>query len=429
MKKCHFLYKGNISATLAAYNAMKKTIHNFDVFLNGEVSGVKYKNRIQKKAMIRYIDQHGLSTITEMSQELKASVPKMTSLINELIAAGLVQEQGKLDSTGGRRASVFGLVSEACFFIGVDVKQYHINFGLMDFNRNMVIKKQKVPFLLENDPECLQRLMASTEEFIQFTGVERRLILGMGINLKGRINLKAGHNFNYFNFQDEPLSDTIQRETGIPTFLENDSRAMALGELHSGIVSNEKDIIFMNLDYGIGTAIFIDGKLYYGKSGFSGELGHIPMFDNEVLCPCGKKGCLQTEASGYALIRKFRERIKKGASSSLLKKNKKMEEVTLEDIITEAIREDVLCIELLAEFGEKLGKAMAVLINIFNPELIILGGVLSESGDYIRLPAKSTLNKFSLGLVNNDTELKLSTSGEGSGVIGACLNARSKIIF
>jgi len=407
---------------------MKKNNLNFDVFLVDDASGVVYKNRTQKKAMIRYIDQHGLSTITEMSHELKASVPKMTSLINELIAAGLIQDQGKLDSTGGRRASVYGLVSGACFFLGVDVKQYHINFGLMDFNRNMVIEKQKVPFLLENEPECLQRLIGTIEEFIDSTGVQRQLILGMGINLKGRINLKAGHNFNYFHFHDEPLTDTIQKKTGIPAFLENDSRAMALGEYYNGVDANEKHIVFVNLDYGIGTGIIIDGNLYIGKSGFSGEIGHIPLYDNELLCHCGKKGCLETEASGYALLRKFKERIKKGESSSVLKDNKSPEDITLADIVSGAQAEDTLCIELLAESGEKLGKGLAVLINIFNPELMIIGGVMAESGDFIRLPARSTLNKYSLGLVNNDTVLKFSTMGEKSGAIGGCLNARNKTI-
>ncbi len=407
---------------------MKKNNSNFDVFLLGDASGVVYKNRTQKKAMIRYIDQHGLSTITEMSHDLKASVPKMTSLINELIAAGLIQDQGKLDSTGGRRASVYGLVSGACFFLGVDVKQYHINFGLMDFNRNMVIEKQKVPFLLENDPECLQRLIRTIEEFIDSTGVQRQLILGMGINLKGRINLKAGHNFNYFHFHDEPLTDTIQKKIGIPAFLENDSRAMALGEYYNGVDANEKHIVFVNLDYGIGTGIIIDGNLYIGKSGFSGEIGHIPLYDNELLCHCGKKGCLETEASGYALLRKFKERIKKGESSSVLRDKKSPEDVTLADIVSGAQAEDTLCIELLAEAGEKLGKGLAVLINIFNPELMIIGGVMAESGDYIRLPARSTLNKYSLGLVNNDTVLKFSTMGEKAGAIGGCLNARNKII-
>lgn len=408
---------------------MSKKTNNFDVFHKDPASGVAYKNKTLKRAMIRFIDQYGMGTITDMSKELKASVPKMTALINELIAHGLIQDQGKLDSTGGRRASVYGLVSHACFFLGVDVKQYHINFGLMDFNRNMVIEKHKVPFQLENDQECLFRLVSAVEEFIQSTGVDQQLILGMGINLKGRINLKAGHNFNYFHFSEEPLTDIIQKKINIPAFLENDSRAMALGEYYNGVDANEKHIVFVNLDYGIGTGIIIDGNLYIGKSGFSGEVSHIPLFDNELLCHCGKKGCLETEASGYALLRKFKERIKKGATSSVLKYKKDPEDITLAEIVAGAKAEDTLCIELLSESGEKLGKGLAVLINIFNPELMIIGGVMAESGDYICLPAKSALNKYSLGLVNNDTNLKFSTLGERAGVLGGCLNARNKIML
>jgi predicted NBD/HSP70 family sugar kinase len=204
---------------------------------------------------------------------------------------------------------------------------------------------------------------------------------------------------------------------------------MALGEIYSGEVTSEKNVLFVNLDYGIGLGILLDGRIYYGRSGFSGEFGHIPLFDNEIICHCGKKGCLETEASGFALIRKFKEKIKTGSTSSALKKNKPIEEITLEDIIIAANNEDTLCIELLNEVGEKLGKGLAVLINIFNPELMILGGTLSETGDYLRLPAKSVLNKFSLSLVNNDTSLRISKLGEKAGVIGACLNARAKYLF
>ena len=204
---------------------------------------------------------------------------------------------------------------------------------------------------------------------------------------------------------------------------------MALGEIYSGEVTNEKNVLFINLDYGIGLGILIDGKIYYGRSGFSGEFGHIPIFDNEIICHCGKKGCLETEASGLALIRQFKEKIQSGATSSALKKNKQIDEITLEDIIYAANNDDTLCIELLNEVGGKLGKGLALLINIFNPELMILGGTLSETGDHLRLPAKSMLNKFSLSLVNNDTNLKVSQLGEKAGVLGACLNARAKYLF
>ena len=128
------------------------------------------------------------------------------------------------------------------------------------------------------------------------------------------------------------------------------------------------------------------------------------------------------------MLRKFKEKIKQGYTSSALKKNKKVEDITLTDIIQAAKNEDVLVIELLADIGENLGKGLAVLINVFNPELIILGGTLSETGEYLKLPTKSSINKYSLSLVNADTEFKLSKLGEKAGIIGACLLAKNKIL-
>jgi predicted NBD/HSP70 family sugar kinase len=203
---------------------------------------------------------------------------------------------------------------------------------------------------------------------------------------------------------------------------------MAYGEFCSSVVSNEKNVLFVNLDYGIGLGILIDGKVYYGKSGFGGEMGHIPIFNNEIICHCGKKGCLETEASGWALLRLFKDRIAAGSTSQLLKKKKQLEDIRLDDLIEGARNEDTLCIELIAEVGEKIGRGLAILINIFNPELVILGGTLAETGDYVRLPIRSALNKFSLSLVNSDTQLRLTKLGEKAGVMGGCLMARNKLL-
>jgi glucokinase-like ROK family protein len=400
----------------------------FEVFNDDNASGVAYKNKTLKRSVINFMDRTGNITITDLSRELNISVPKITSLVNELIQDGLINDRGKIDSTGGRRASMFGLVSEACFFLGVEVKRYYINLGLMDFNKHLVTLKEKVPFNLENTQESLRELLNIINNFISELPAEKEKILGIGINLSGRINNRTGQSYSYFHFQEEPLASIIQNEVGIRTFLENDSRAMAYGEFCSGEVSNEKNVLFINIDYGIGLGILIDGKVYYGKSGFSGEFGHIPFFDNEIICHCGKKGCLETEASGLAVIRKFKEKIKQGTTSSVLKKHKNADDIKLIDIIEAANNEDMLSIELLAEVGEKIGKGLAVLINVFNPELVILGGTLSETGDYIRLPLRSALNKYSLSLVNSDTQLKISKLGEKAGVIGGCLIARSKVL-
>ena len=398
------------------------------VFNNDNSSGVALKNKILKGLIFKFLDQTESASINEISKEINISVPKTTSLITELIEEGLISDYGKFESTGGRKANLYGLIGDAGFILGVDVKKYYINIGLLNFKKQLINQKSRITFKLDNTAESLNQLIQIIQNFIKEVGIKKDKILSLGINLSGRINHTKGYSYTFFHFQEEPLSEIIQEKIGIKTYLENDSRAMAFGEFCNGEVNTEKNVLFVNLDYGIGLGILIDGKVYYGKSGFSGEFGHIPFFNNEIICHCGKKGCLETEASGNALLRKFKEKIKLGSTSSVLKKNKKVEDITLTDLILAAQNEDVLIIELLAELGENLGKGLAVLINVFNPELIIIGGTLSETGEYLKLPIKSSINKYSLSLVNADTELKLSKLGEKAGIIGACLLAKNKAL-
>ncbi len=401
----------------------------FEVFSEDNASGVAYKNRVLKRLIINYLDVTGNVTIAELTKELNISAPKITTLITELIEDGLIKDYGKEDSTGGRKASLYGLVSDSCYFIGVDIKRYYINIGLLDFKKNLVTIKEKIPYQLENTPEAYHELINIINSFIEEAPVKREKILGMGINLSGRVNQTSGYSYSFFHFHEEPLSHTIEKEIGIRTFLENDSKAMAYGEFCSGIVSKEKNVLFINMDYGVGLGILIDGKVYYGKSGFSGEFGHIPFFTNEIICHCGKKGCLETEASGIALLRNFKAKIEQGSSSSVVYNKKNDDSLRVIDIVNAAKAEDILSIELIAEIGEKMGKGLAVLINIFNPELVILGGILAETGDFIRLPIKSAINKYSLNLVSNDTKLVISKLGEKAGVMGGCLVARNRSLM
>ena len=398
------------------------------VFNNDNSSGVALKNKILKGLIFKFLDQTESASINEISKEINISVPKTTSLITELIEEGLISDYGKFESTGGRKANLYGLIGDAGFILGVDVKKYYINIGLLNFKKQLINQKSRITFKLDNTAESLNQLIQIIQNFIKEVGIKKDKILSLAINLSGRINHTKGYSYTFFHFQEEPLSEIIQEKIGIKTYLEKDSRAMAFGEFCNGEVNTEKNVLFVNLDYGIGLGILIDGKVYYGKSGFSGEFGHIPFFNNEIICHCGKKGCLETEASGNALLRKFKEKIKLGSTSSVLKKNKKVEDITLTDLILAAQNEDVLIIELLAELGENLGKGLAVLINVFNPELIIIGGTLSETGEYLKLPIKSSINKYSLSLVNTDTELKLSKLGEKAGIIGACLLAKNKAL-
>ena len=405
---------------------MRKTF--FEEINNNSVTGVAYKNLNIKSNVLGFFANVGNATIADLCKELNISVPKITSLLNDLIQDGIVQDFGKVKSTGGRKPNVFGLLPESAFFIGVDVKQSHINIALSDLQKNLIKVSEKIHYKLDNNKESLESLCHLITNFIKELTIPKEKILGIGINLSGRINYLTGYSYSFFYFNEEPLSKVIESKVGIKVFLENDSRAMAFGEFSSGIVKGEKDVLFLNLDYGIGLGILINGQLYYGKSGYSGEFGHIPLFNNEILCHCGKKGCLETEASGWALVRMVKEKMLEGSTSILFDKSNPNEEITMEDIIKAANNDDVLAIELIAKVGEIIGRGLAMLINIFNPELVILGGSLAQTGEYIRLPIKSAINKHSLSLVNIDTQLKLSQLGKRAGIIGACLLVRKRLL-
>ncbi len=402
---------------------MRKTF--FEELNSDNASGVAYKNVNLKKFILSYFANSGSATIADLCKELYLSAPKINTLLNDLISDGLVQDFGKVDSSSGRKPNLYGLVSDSGFFLGVDVKQTYINIGLSDFQKKLVHVSYNIPYTLTNDKGSLEELCALINNFIKELPCSKDKILGIGVNLSGRINYATGYSYSFFHFDEEPLSKIMENHIGIRVFLENDSRAMAYGEFCSGVIKDEKNVLFLNIDYGLGMGIMINSQLYYGKSGYAGEIGHMPFFNNEIICHCGKKGCLETEASGRALVRIFKEELSKGSSTVI---KKKIDDIILDDIIEAAINDDVLAIELIAHIGEKLGRGIASLINVFNPELLILGGRLSSTEEYIRLPIKSALNKYSLSLVINDTQLKMSKLGLDAGIVGACLLVRNRVL-
>ncbi|MCF0071196.1 ROK family transcriptional regulator [Dyadobacter sp. CY261] len=387
-----------------------------------------YKTKDPAQIVLGYLANHGGMTLPELGKQLNISVPKVTVLVSELRNEGFVSDYGKIESSGGRKPNLYGVAPEAAYFIGVDVKQSHVTIGLLNLDKTLIVHSGALPYALANTLESRDALCMHIGAFIEGLSVSKDRIKGVGVNLSGRVNYLTGHSYSYFHFDDRPLSEIVEEKIGYPVFLENDTRAMAYGEFCLGAVEKEQNVLFLNLDYGIAVGILMDGKLYYGKSGYAGEFGHMPVFNNEHICRCGKKGCLETEAAGWALERMFREKIREGSSSLITQKIPDPDRITMDDIIEAAIADDVLAIELIAQLGDNLGRGIASLINVFNPELVILGGSLLATGDYIGLPIKTAINKYSLSLVNNDTRLVHSKLGEDAGLLGACLLVRNRFL-
>ncbi len=386
------------------------------------------KSAMIKKKIINYYIHDGASTITELSKEIDMSIPTVTKLIGEMCEEGFIVDYGKLETAGGRHPNLYGLNSESGYFIGVDMKQSGINIGVINFKGDTVDMKMGIPYRMENTPESLSQLCQVILNFIEKQNLDKNKILNIAINISGRVNPDSGYSYSIFYFDERPLSEILHEKLGYPVTIDNDTRAMTYGEYMTGCVTNEKNIIFVNVSWGLAIGIIIDGKIYSGKSGFAGEFGHVKTYNNEIICHCGKKGCLETEASGLAMHRRLIEMVKDGATSLLSDKIlKKGEAITLDEIIDAVMKEDVLCISLVEEIGQKLGENIAGLINIFNPEMVIIGGTVSVVEDYLMEPIKTAVRKYSLNLVSKDSIITISKLKDKAGVMGACMLARSRV--
>lgn len=393
-------------------------------FLNNTES----KNSVIKQAILGKFISEGTESIADISREIGTSIPTITKLVGELIDEGLIEEIGKLGTTGGRRPSIYGLNPSAGFIVGVEIRWHHISMAITNFKGEIVDFQEDIPYTLENTEESFRAFCTFLKQLVDKTGIDRTKVLAYGFNLSGRVNNETGFSLSYFISEHRPISLVFKEELGTCVFVENDSRAMTYGEYICGIADEEKNMLFLNVTWGLGMGMIIDGKLSYGKSGFSGEIGHFPMLDNEQICQCGKTGCLETGASGSAAHRLVMEKLAEGRASILSDTLKKNGCITLDDIILALNEEDVLAIEVIEEIGRTLGRAIAGLINLFNPELVVIGGKVSAAKDYLMLPLKSAVQKHSLNMINRDTTIKFSKLGKKCGPIGACMLSRSKML-
>ncbi|MBB4038029.1 putative NBD/HSP70 family sugar kinase [Dysgonomonas hofstadii] len=394
---------------------------------DNSLSGIKWHTL--KQSIVKCLLSIGDATILELSTELQSSIPTITKAVNELLGDELIVDSGKISNSGGRRPSLYSMSSDKTYFLGVEANRSSTSFGIQNLKEEFVSIELNTAFVLENTYESLMEFCGCIDTFISDSQIDKSLIIGLCVNLSGRINSKEGFSYNYFFTENRPLVEILSEKIGMPVYLENDTRAMTLGEYAQGVVEGEKNVVFLNYSWGIGIGIITEGELYYGKSGYSGEFGHSPLFDNEILCHCGKIGCLETEASGWALVEQFKQALADGRTSAISIDNNSSSIQQYHKLLSGVlIKEDSLCIELITKQCEVIGRALASLINILNPELLIIGGDFSQLGDFVLLPIQSSLKKYSLGLVNRDVALKKSILGRRAGVIGACRVVKEKML-
>jgi glucokinase-like ROK family protein len=389
---------------------------------------VEQKNNAQKRKIIKHLFLYGAMTNTDLGNYVKLSTPKIISLLNELKNEGLIEELGQGNSSGGRRPNLYGNKEDAFYIVGISINIYKTSVSIFNAKNQKITDDHILPLTISHGTTIIDTIVEFTENIIQEKQILRGKILGIGIEMPGMVDSETGINKTYM-VSDLPVAEVFRNKFGMEVLIENDAKARAFAELRFGLAYRKKNVLAAHLDWGIGLGIIVNGKLYKGRDGFAGEFGHLPMVDNGILCKCGKQGCLETVASGIAIARMAKEGMIAGRSSFLGQLiDDDLEKIEIRKVVQAAVMGDQYSISILANVGHWLGKGLAYLIQIFNPELIILGGRMSEANQFILPPIQQAIQIFCNPELSNDIEIKVSELGSQAGIQGVATLVLERVL-
>jgi glucokinase len=315
--------------------------------------------------------------------------------------------------------------------LGIDLGGTKILTAVANARGEMLSRDHSITPAKEGQQAVVKSIIESVSRTLDQARVATSDLIAIGVGAPGLSNPETGVLFtspNLPGWKDVPLRDIIEKALGSKAFLINDANAAAIGELYFGAARGAKDFIYITVSTGIGGGIIIDGKIYAGSTGTAGELGHMVIDDNGPLCNCGNRGCWETLASGTALAREARLKIKDGAATSILQlAGGDLEKINAEAIHTAAQADDKLAKELITKIAYYLGVGLANLINIFNPEVIVIGGGLSNIGDMLLKPAFEEAGKRAFRQSYQAVRFTRAELGRNSGVLGAAAFALEKM--
>ncbi len=390
-------------------------------------SASSYKKFMLKMQIVESLYKDGQKTISELCNITNNSIPTLTSILNELTHASWVKNYGIGESKGGRKPSLYGLLPNAGYVIGVELSRMRIRICIYNLFNKSVGEKRELMVGLETSSDILPILKQETNKLLASNNIQNEQVIGYGITVPGLLDVKKGISYSYEQFESGNLNEIFTNLFNRPAYVEHDTKSMVLGESWFGKAKDMSNALFINIGSAIGLGMILNGQLYHGHSGFSGEFGHIQIIQNGDLCYCGKVGCLETVASGNALIKKAISEISKGKKTIISKMvNDSLQKIKLQTIVNSAKQGDQFALELLEEASEYLAKATSTLIHLFNPNIIIVGGELADAGGLIMDSIKHKLNKYTMLKLRQDSQFVLSDMPDNAGLLGTIPVVMSK---
>jgi len=396
------------------------------------VANAKYILKLNTRKVLKLIRDNPSISRAEISKISGLSAPTVSRIVEDLIREGLVEEIGIGVSNGGRRPNLLEFCPDNNFIIGIDLGTTNI-YGVLANLEAEIISEEKTPTKVE---EGFYNIMDRTFEVIDRLkvrlGRKQDHLCGIGMAVAGLINKKKNIvEFSpNFHWHDVDIIGYLSQKTNIPIFFDNVTRVMALGELFYGVGRKYKNFICVNVGYGIGAGIIINGQPLLGTHGMSGEFGHITLEkDSRIQCYCGNFGCLEALSSGNGIARAARLELESGVKSILLDMcNNDPSNLTAEMVAEAAKKGDAVAWNVFHRAAEYLGIGISALINLFNPEAIVIGGGVTQAGDILFDTVRNTIKARALNKISKEAEILPATFGLKAAVMGAVSLITQKVL-
>jgi len=383
----------------------------------------------QKKKILSLLHTNGHTSATELAKSLKISLPTCIVLLNDLISSGYLTNIGVGESSGGRKPSLYGLSEDVLYVIACDFARYSANMAIFDCYNKFVTPIVQIDTHID-DPQLTDKLFMAAKKLMADHGISEEKVFGLGVDMPGLINSKTGINYTIKDKKRQNIGRDLKQKFNKPVYIDNDARMHAYGEFQFGAAKRYKDAIIIHWSWGLGLGIFVNGQLCSGKNGFAGEFSHIPMVENGELCICGKRGCLETIASSNTIMKRVAQGFEDKEVSALINQfAAHPEKVTPEDVILSARMGDEFCISILNEIGKSMGKGLSYIIQLLNPEVIVLSGPISKAKQYVLSPIQQSLNRLCLAKISESTPIIVSDMGDQSALLGTSEMILQKVLI
>jgi glucokinase-like ROK family protein len=377
-----------------------------------------------EKELIDLIRKYGefskadLATITEYSRT------KITSCIDSLLSKKVIIANNATEYSGGRRSKTFSLNGNLGLVAGLDIGATSVDLGIADFSGKLLVRYSEPASVKDGPIKILGRVCSLLEKLLLDNKLNSEKLNGIGIGVPGPVDFSEGTLVSppiMPGWDRYPIIQTVQQWfPSANVVVDNDVNVMALGEIYQGAGKGVDNLIFVKIGTGIGAGIICEGRIYRGSRGCAGDIGHIGVNKSGPLCHCGNKGCLEAVAAGPAIAERSLVAAKEGKSPILLKIYELNGNVLHAEDVGAAAREgDALAIEVIRESGQFIGDVLAGLVNFYNPEMIVIGGGVSNLGNLLLSSIRQTVLHRSLPLSTRDLHIVFSEIGPDAGVIGA----------